>query len=125
MTGPPPPNDAPLALTPFTVVKSRLASNVQTMDPSLIAYARSAPSAEPENTMPGMTLTAADCAPLQLGAGPLQAGGGAGVYHARSPVARRTACSPPGCSSRKSDTAKYAFWPSTAGPHSMPPSVPP
>src|SRR5215475_9367245 len=105
-TGPPPPNDAPFALTPFTVVNSLFASNVQTICPSVDEYARSAPSTDPENTTPGMTVIAADCAPLQFGAGPLHTGAGAGVTHARWPLTRFTAWSPPGLSRRKSETAK-------------------
>src|SRR5215468_131637 len=124
-TGPPPPKDAPFALTPFTVVNSLFASNVHTIAPFVVEYARSAPSTDPENTAPGITVIAADCAPLQFGAGPLHTGGGAGVNHARWPLTRLTACRPPGLSRRKSETAKYAFVASTAGPHSMPPSVPP
>src|SRR5207247_3324778 len=52
--------DPPFARTPLTVLNSRLVSNVQTIAPPLVEYARTAPSFEGEKTMPGMTGTAAN-----------------------------------------------------------------
>src|SRR5882672_1133951 len=94
-TGPGPSIEPPCALTPFPLSKSRFVSKVQTIAPVLLSYARTAPSAEPANTAPGIEVTAADCAALHPG--PLtQTGAGGAVYHARLPVARLTACKPPG-----------------------------
>src|SRR5947208_4730307 len=50
-------------------------------------------------------------------------GGGGGVNQLRSPVASFTACRPPGVVPSTSDTAKYAWSPSTADPNSRPPSA--
>src|SRR5215831_13115457 len=51
--------------------------------PSLAAYARKWPSSPPENTTPGIAVTAADCAGLQLGLSPQP---GCGVFQAMAPV---------------------------------------
>src|SRR5438552_9226608 len=88
--------DPPFALTPLTVANSRLVSKVQTIAPSLVEYARTAPSFEGENTIPGMAVTAENCAPLQARLGLPHSGGCGGAYHVRWPVASDTACSPPG-----------------------------
>src|SRR5258707_8336714 len=122
--GPGPSIDAPLPGTPFSVWNSRFVSYAQTIEPSLVEYARSAPSTDPEKTIPEMTVMAADCAALQPRPAP-HVGGGAGVCHARSPSARVTACKPPGFGRVMSDTGKYACSASTAEPHSMPPRAPP
>ena len=54
-----------------------------------------------------MTVSAADCAALQPRPLPHFAGGG-GATQTRSPVARATACRPPGFGRVMSETAKYA-----------------
>src|SRR4051812_27022438 len=79
--------DPPFAGTPFTVANSRLVSKVQTIAPSVVENARTAPSFDGESTIPGITVTAENCAPLQARVGLPQTGGGGGVCHARSPVA--------------------------------------
>src|SRR6187455_2355860 len=93
--GPGPSIEPPLALMPLTAVKSRFVSNVQRTLPSALEYARTAPSAAPENTTPGIAVNAADCAGLQPRPG-AHTGACGGVYQARCPVARSTACKPPG-----------------------------
>ena len=55
IVGPGPWMDPPVARTPLTVLNSRLVSNSQRIDPSLVECARSAPSFEPENSTPGMS----------------------------------------------------------------------
>src|SRR5262245_30884445 len=45
--------DPPRARTPFTVVNARFAANVHTMVPSVVVYARTAPSFDGEKTIPG------------------------------------------------------------------------
>src|SRR5947209_1926759 len=65
IAGPGPIIDAPRAVTPLTVTKSRFESNSHRIAPSLVEYARSAPSLLPEKTAPGIAVSAADCAPLQ------------------------------------------------------------
>ena len=87
--------DPPLALAPLTVSKPRLVSNSQTSEPSFVENARRPPSAEPENTTPGITVRAADCAALHPGPLPHNAGRG-GVYQTRSPLSSRTPWIPPG-----------------------------
>src|SRR5215471_16188756 len=104
-TGPGPIIDAPFAGAPLMDSNSRLESNCQRTSPRVVEYARSAPSLEPENMTPGMSVTAADCATLHPPAVP-QAASGGGAYHTRSPVDRSTACRPPGIGVRMSDTAK-------------------
>src|SRR5215510_12348270 len=94
-TGPGPIIDAPLAGTPLIVSNSRFESNCHNTLPSAVEYARRAPSLEPEKITPGTTVNAADCATLHPRSVPHAAEGG-GAYHARSPVARFTACRPPG-----------------------------
>src|SRR5262249_13691490 len=116
--------EPPRALTPFSVWNSWLLSYSQTIDPSFVENARTAPSIDGENTTPGMTVIAADCAPLQPRPA-LHFTGGGGVNHARSPVASLTAWRPPGVGLLPSATGKYACSASTAAPHSMPPSAPP
>src|SRR4029077_5784430 len=117
--------EPPFARTPLTVVNSRFVSKSHSTEPSFAEYARIPPSSEPENTTPGITVMAADCAALQPRPGLPHAGGGAGVYQTRSPVAKSTACRPPGCGRPTSAIGKYAWTASTAEPHSMPPNGPP
>src|SRR6266850_4780439 len=94
-TTPGPSNEPPLAVTPLIVSKLRFVSNSQMIEPSFVEYPRMPPSAEPENTTPGITVSAADWAVLQPWPVPHNAGRG-GVYHTLSPVSSRTACKPPG-----------------------------
>src|SRR5437762_13267033 len=72
--------DPPLARTPFSVVKSRFVSNVHTTAPSFAEYAGTAPSFDGEKTMPGMAVTAENCAALQARFGLPQAGASGGAY---------------------------------------------
>ena len=88
-----------------------------------LAYARTAPSAEPANTTPGIDVSAADCAALQPGPLP-QTGGSGGAYQRRWPVARSTACTPPGAGVSWSATAKYARSPSLVAPQTPPTGLP-
>src|SRR6059058_3462999 len=96
ITGPGPYIDPPLARMPLTVVNSRLLLNDHTTDPSAVEYARSPPSFDGEKTTPGITVTAENCAPLQPRPGLPHSGTAGAANHARAPVARSTACSPPG-----------------------------
>src|SRR5439155_23279153 len=106
--GPGPLIDAPFAATPLTVSKSRLVSYSHSSDPSLVDQPRTAPSFDPVNTTPGITVIAARTAALQPRAEP-HLGGGGGAIHARSPVVSFTAWRPPGCvDPSTSETAKYA-----------------
>src|SRR5438128_2228205 len=108
--GPAPWIAPPPAWTPLSVLNSRFVSNSQITEPSVVECARSAPSFDPENRTPGMSVGAEISAALQPA--PLaHASGGGGTYHARSPFARRTAWSPPGFGVRMSDTGKYALSP--------------
>src|ERR1035438_1235755 len=103
------------------------------MVPSFEEYARRWPSSAPENTTPGIAVTAADCAGLQpLILQPLP---GDGVSHTFSPVAIFNANIPPPTSglgpnpslapileasvicTPKSDSAAYTVSESAAGPH--------
>src|SRR5579862_8384497 len=103
------------------------------------------PSTDPENTTPGMAVTAADCAGLQGMRSPQPAGG---VYQTFLPLSRLNAKMPPpflglasvadtsplatrvwlskgsGIRSR-SETATYTLEASAAEPHCTPPKVPP
>src|SRR5712671_1310400 len=122
--GPGPSIDAPLAGTPLTVGNSRFVSNCHTISPFATEYIRSEPSTEPDNTAPGMAVIAADWAALQPRPVP-QVGGGGCATQTRSPVARATACRPPGRGCVMSETAKYTLSASAAAPHSIPPRTPP
>ena len=105
MAGPGPWIAPPPALTPFSVSNSRLVSNSQITEPSLVECARSAPSFDPENSTPGMSVGAEMRAALQ----PVPAAhlsGGGGWYQLRSPLLMPTACSPPGFGVRMSETGK-------------------
>src|SRR5262249_56643455 len=97
MTGPGPMMDAPFAGTWFTVSNWRLVSKPQTRDPSRVEYARSAPSTEPANSTPGMTVIATGWAALQPRprAPHINSVGGEAIQ-AAVPEVRFTACTPPG-----------------------------
>src|SRR3954462_11634320 len=99
--------DPPVALMPFSVMNSRLVSKLHRIEPSLVEKARSDPSFDPENSTPGIREGAEIIAALHVGPA-LHVTGSGGWNHARSPVARFTACSPPGVGVRMSDTGKYA-----------------
>src|ERR1039458_673529 len=102
------------------------------------------PSTPPENTTPGIAVTAADCAGLQPGL----TQPGCGVCQAIPPVSIFSAVRPPptfGSNSygtpktesrpatdpggaarlRTSDSATYTFFASAADPHCTPPRLPP
>src|SRR4029450_2823965 len=76
--GPGPSSDPPLPCTALTVVYGCAVSTSQTIAPLLLSYARRCPSIPPENTMPGIAVTAADCAGLHPGLSPHP---GCGVVH--------------------------------------------
>src|SRR5882672_5502280 len=88
--------EPPLARNPLIVENSLLVSDVQTTRPSVVDCARTAPSLDGENTMPGIAVTAENWAPLQARLGFPQTGVSGGAYQARAPVARSTAWRPPG-----------------------------
>src|SRR5215471_2005403 len=92
MVGPGPSIAPPLPLTPFTALNSCAVSNSHITLPSVVEYARSRPSTAPENTTPGITEIAADCAGLQEGRSPQTAGGAAQTF---APVSTFSAKSPP------------------------------
>src|SRR5579872_3368218 len=60
ITGPGPLMEPPLPATPFTVSYSRAVLYSHSTFPSTVEYARIMPSVVPENTTPGITLSAAD-----------------------------------------------------------------
>ena len=94
IVGPVPLIAPPLALIPFTVMKSCSVSKSQMILPLAVSYPRKCPSSEPANTTPGIKLVAPGCAALH----PLvakQAGAGAGVVHRIFPLAISTATTPP------------------------------
>src|SRR3954449_5674518 len=105
IAGPGPWIAPPPAFTPFSVSNSRLVSNSQITDPSLVACARSAPSFDPANSTPGISVGAEISAALQPAPAAHFSGSG-GEYQARAPVVRLTACKPPGFGVRMSDTGK-------------------
>src|SRR5580765_4587838 len=94
IAGPGPSKDPPRAGTSLTVLYGPTLSKSQITFPSAVEYARRCPSTDPENTTPGMELTAADCAGLQRLRSPQPAGG---VYQARSPLSSLNANIPPPC----------------------------
>src|SRR5215471_10621410 len=127
MVGPGPSIAPPLPWTPFTALNSCAVSNSHITAPSVVEYARSRPSTAPENTTPGITVTAADCAGLQEGRSPQTAGGAAQTF---APVSGFKANKPPpalGSAVMRpipdervweiSETATYMFLPSYADPH--------
>src|SRR5262245_14069087 len=124
IVGPGPLIDAPFAGTPFTVWKSLFVSNSHNSEPSFVDQPRTPPSFDPVKTTPGMTVIAARIAALQPRLPAAHLVGGGGANQVRFPVARLTACRPPGASEPMvSDTAKYALSLSTADPNSSPPSA--
>ena len=60
IAGPGPFNDPPRAGTSLTVLWLPTVSKSHTMAPVVVEKARKCPSTDPENTMPGIALTAAD-----------------------------------------------------------------
>src|SRR5262249_11076608 len=104
IAGPGPSSEPPRAETPFTVSYERTVSKSQTILPSAAAYARRCPSSEPENAIPGMALTAADCAGLHRGREPQSPGG---VSQTRSPLSRRKANMPPPLLGSTSELVEY------------------
>ena len=60
ITGPGPFSDPPRPGTSFTVFWEPTVSKSQSTAPFLVENARRCPSTDPENTTPGMALTAAD-----------------------------------------------------------------
>jgi hypothetical protein len=73
----------PPARTPFSVSNFRFVSNSQTTLPSFVECARSAPSFDPENRTPGMSVGAEMSAALQP-VPPSHFSGKGGTYHARN-----------------------------------------
>src|SRR4026209_36502 len=97
--------DPPFAGTLLTVVNSRAVSYSQSTEPSRVEYARSRPSIAPENTTPGIPVTAAFCDGLH---GFLFAHPAPGTLQRTRPVRRSTAFIPPlapGLSAMKSALA--------------------
>src|SRR5437763_10688181 len=107
-TGPGPLSDPPFAATPFTVSNGRAVLNSHRILPSVVAYARIRPFVVPENTTPGITVIAADCACAH--GRPLQSIGGGAAFHTSSPVVSLSAARPPAFApSCASAAAKYPF----------------
>src|SRR5580704_1330097 len=124
MVGPDASTDPPLAATLLTVSKLVAVSKSHRILPSEVAYARKWPFNAPETTAPGITDTAAAWPGIQPD-GTAQVTAGAGVLQTFWPVAKFTA-EMPGCAPSRtirSEIATYAFLPSAACPHSMPPSA--
>src|SRR5579864_5225132 len=137
-TGPAPSREPPRPGTPLTVWYGRAVSKSQITRPSSVLKPRRCPSTDPENTAPGIAVTAAGCAGLHTAFDPH---GGGAAYHTFSPLAMRRAVSPPPCVGSggnptwmivpggafltRSETAAYTFCPSLAMPHCTPPLVPP
>src|SRR5258706_14613540 len=88
MTGAGPFIAPPLARNPLIVGNSLFVSKVQTTRPSTVEWARTAPSFDGENTMPGIVDTAENWAPLQARPGFPQTGGSGAEYQARPPQPR-------------------------------------
>src|ERR1700686_2123467 len=125
---------------PFAALYSRALSKSHNPRPASAAYARKWPSTDPENTTPGMAVSAADCAGLQPG---VELHGGGAAYHAFRPSFRSSAVKPPpsvgfnvnragsfGSPSlfgmrTTSETAAYTWRSSLAIPHCTPPFTPP
>ena len=77
-------NRAAAGRTPFSVSNSRLVSNSQITEPSLVECARSAPSFDPEKRTPGISVGAEISAALQpVPAAHLSGGGGTDTTRAR------------------------------------------
>src|ERR1700723_181668 len=127
-TGPLPLIEPPCAGTPFTVGNSGAGSKSHRILPSADEYARRCPSMAPENTAPGIAVTAASCPPLHPGL-PSHGVFGGMVFHRSFPVRISMAARPPGgggaapedVSVEMSEFAAYTLVPSVADPHSIPP----
>src|SRR6185295_13858922 len=85
----------PAAATPLTVSNETPVSTSQITRPVAVENARRWPSCEPENTAPGITVTAWDWAALQPRVPQLHTGFGGAVFQTVLPSAIRTAVSPP------------------------------
>src|SRR5262249_24335149 len=93
MAGPAPSIEPPRAGLPLTVSNSRAVSTSQTTSPVTAEYAPRCPSTEPENTTPGIAVTAADCA----GEHSVRAAAHGEGFALQTilPVFKSRACSPP------------------------------
>src|SRR5215470_17481828 len=85
--------EPPRAGLPLTVMNSRAVSTSHMTAPVAVEYARRCPSTEPENTTPGIAVTAADCAGEQLIRSAAQGDGFA--LQTILPVFRSMPCRPP------------------------------
>src|SRR5258708_28937731 len=105
-------------------MKSFAVSKSHRILPSMVEYARKCPSIDPENALPGMTVTACACACEQLRTPQLQAGSGAAVCQRATPVVISSAVKLPeafaGCASRP-QAATYR----PPAPPAPPPANPP
>src|SRR5262245_53195341 len=133
MAGPATSMEPPRAGLPLTVANSRAVSVSHNTLPLDVEYARRCPSKEPENTTPGIAVTAADCAGEQSVRSAPHGNGFA--LQTIFPVFRSRAWSPPpffGSRVRRkpcgtvgsglppsptSEIATYIFSPSDAEPH--------
>src|SRR5258708_1739668 len=112
IAGPAPSIEDPCAFTLLTVSNSTAVSKSHRIAPSFVEYARKCPFTAPENTAPGITEIAEDCAAKQP-RGLAQVTFGAGVLQIFFPVARSSAEIPGwGVSPRLvnlSETAAYTW----------------
>src|SRR4051812_44674772 len=93
MVGPAASSEPPRAALPLTVSNSWAVSVSHKTAPLVVEKARRCPSIEPENTAPGIAVTAADCAGEQF---VRVAAHGVGLaVHSIFPVRRFNAKSPP------------------------------
>src|SRR4029450_6498809 len=99
--GPPTSIEPPRAGLPFTVSNSCAVSTSQITAPVVVEYARRCPSIDPENTTPGIAVTAADWAGEQLVRPSTQ--GDRLALQTILPDFRSSACSPPPFSGSRTD----------------------
>src|ERR1044071_3929206 len=92
-TGPAPSSEPPVPGTPLVVVYGFAVSTSHSRLPSVVENARRWPSIAPENTTPGIAVTAAGCAGLQPGRG--GAHGVPGATQAFDPSSTSSAVRPP------------------------------
>src|SRR5262249_31451152 len=85
--------EPPWAGLPLTVTNSRVVSTSHMTAPVAVEYPRRWPSTEPENTTPGIAVTAADCAGEQLVRSAAHGNGLA--LQTIFPVFKSSACRPP------------------------------